>query len=114
MILSIFSWTCWPFIYHHQSFVQVFCLFFRLSFSSWGFPGGSAGKESACSAGDPGSITGSGRFPGEENSYLLQYSGHENSTDYIVHGVTKSDLFSLVFHCGHDSVTFTFTFLAEL
>ena len=30
-----------------------------------GFPGGSAGKESACNAGDPGSIPGLGRFPGE-------------------------------------------------
>ena len=31
------------------------------------FPGGSNSKESACSAGDPGSIPGSGRFPGEGN-----------------------------------------------
>ena len=30
----------------------------------WGFPGGSDGKESACNAGDPGSIPGSGRSPG--------------------------------------------------
>ena len=30
-----------------------------------GFPGGSAGKESACNVGDLGSITGSGRCPGE-------------------------------------------------
>ena len=39
-----------------------------------GFPGSSVGKESACSVGDPGSIPGSGRFPGEGNSNLLQYS----------------------------------------
>ena len=32
-----------------------------------GFPGGSDGKESACSAGDSGSIPGSGRSPGEGN-----------------------------------------------
>ena len=38
-----------------------------------GFPGNSAGKESACSAGDPGSIPGSGRFPGEGIGYPLQY-----------------------------------------
>ena len=39
------------------------------------FPGGSAGKESAsCSGGDPGSIPGSGRSPGEGNSNLLCYS----------------------------------------
>ena len=34
----------------------------------WSFPGGSDGKESACSAGDPGSIPGLGRSPGEGNS----------------------------------------------
>jgi len=35
--------------------------------SFWGLPGNSAGKKSTCSAGDPGSIPGSGRFPGEGN-----------------------------------------------
>ena len=38
------------------------------------FPGSSAGKESACSAGDPSSIPESGSFPGEEIAYPLQYS----------------------------------------
>ena len=38
------------------------------------FPGSSAGKESACNTGDPGSIPGSGRSPGEGNSYPLQCS----------------------------------------
>ena len=42
-----------------------------------GFPGGSAGKESACNAGDLGLIPGLGRSPGEGNGYLLQYSGLE-------------------------------------
>ena len=55
-----------------------------------GFPGGSAGKESACNAGDLGSITGLGRSRGKENSYPLHYSGLENSKDCIVHGITKS------------------------
>ena len=32
---------------------------------TWSFPGGSDGKESACNAGDPGSIPGSGKFPRE-------------------------------------------------
>ena len=44
----------------------------------WGFPGSSAGKESAYNAGDLGSIPGSGRFPGEGNGYPLQYSYLEN------------------------------------
>ena len=55
-----------------------------------GFPGGSAGKESACSAGDLGSIPGLGRSPGEGNGPSLQYSGLENSMDSIDHGVAKS------------------------
>ena len=46
-----------------------------------GFPGGSDGKESACNAGDPGLILGSGRFPGEGNGYPFQYSYLENSMD---------------------------------
>ena len=47
-----------------------------------GFPGVSDGKESACNEGDPGSITGSGRFPGEGNSKLLRrYSCLKNSMD---------------------------------
>ena len=55
-----------------------------------GFPGGLAGEESACSAGDLGSIPGSGRSPGEGKGYPLQYSGLENSMNCIAHGVTKS------------------------
>ena len=39
-----------------------------------GFPGSSAGKESACNAGDPSLILGPGRSPGEETGYPLQYS----------------------------------------
>ena len=38
------------------------------------FPGSSAGKESACNAGDPSSIPGSGRSAGERIGYPLQYS----------------------------------------
>ena len=55
-----------------------------------GFPGGTAGKDSACYVGDLGSVPGLERSPGEENGYPLQYSGPENSMDCIVHGVTKS------------------------
>ena len=45
------------------------------------YPGDSAGKESACNAGDLGLIPGLGRSPGEGNGYPLQYSGRENSMD---------------------------------
>ena len=54
-----------------------------------GFPCGSAGKESACNAGDLGSIPGLGRSPGEGNGYPLQYSGLENSMDCIVNEVER-------------------------
>ena len=46
-----------------------------------GFPGGSNGKESACNAGDPGLIPGSGRSPEEGNGNPIQYSCLENSMD---------------------------------
>ena len=51
---------------------------------NWGSPGGSDNKESVCSAGDPGLISGWERFPGEGKGYPLQYSGLENSMDCIV------------------------------
>ena len=55
-----------------------------------GFPGGLAGKESACNAGDLGLIPGLGRSPGEGNSYPLQYSGLENSMDSVVQRSQKA------------------------
>ena len=54
------------------------------------FLGSSAGKEFACNAGDPDSIPRLGRSPREGNGDPLQYSDLENSIDYIVHGVAKS------------------------
>ena len=59
-----------------------------------GFPRGSDGKESACSAGDLGLIPRLGRSPGEGNVYPLQYSCLEDAMDRgawqaVVHGVTK-------------------------
>ena len=61
-----------------------------------GFPDGSDGEESACNAGDPGSIPGSGRSSGGGNGSPLQYSYLENPMDRgawqtTVHGVAKSD-----------------------
>ena len=60
-----------------------------------GFPGGSDGKESTCNAGDPGSIPGSGRSPGEGNGNPLQYSCLGSPMDIGAwqatgHGVTES------------------------
>ena len=66
----------------------------RILFSH-GFPGGSDGKESACKAGDPGSIPGLGKSPREGNGYPLQYSCLENfinrrAWQATIYGVTKS------------------------
>ena len=60
------------------------------------YPGDSNGKEPACNAGDPGSIPGWERSPGEGNGNPLQYSCLENSMNRgacwaVVHGVTESD-----------------------
>ena len=65
-----------------------------------GFPCGSAGKESSCTAGDLGSIPGLGRSHGEGKGYPLQCSGLENSMDCIVHGVSKSRTRLSNFHCN--------------
>ena len=48
-----------------------------------GLPGGSDNRESACNAGDPGSIPESRRSPGEGNGYPLQDSCLENSMDRL-------------------------------
>ena len=51
--------------------------------SKVGFPDSLVGKESACTAGDPGSIPGSGRSTGEGKGYPFQYSHLENSMGTI-------------------------------
>ena len=58
------------------------------------FPGGPDGKESACNGGDPSSIPGSGRSPGEEHGNPLPYSCLGNITDRgawraVVHGLAE-------------------------
>ena len=68
---------------------------FDFHMTSLDFPGGSDRKESACSAGDLGSVPGWGRSPGEGNGTPLQYSCLENPMDRgawqtIVHAVSKS------------------------
>ena len=72
-----------------------------------GFPGGSEGKESACSVGEPGSVPALGRSPGERNGNPLQYLCLENSMDRGAwqatdHGVER---------VSHDQETNIFTFI---
>ena len=67
-----------------------------------GFPGGSQGKESACNEGDPGSIPGLRRSPGEGNGSPLQFSCLENPMDRgawwaTVHGVAESQMTEWLF-----------------
>ena len=87
-----------------------------------GFPCGSAVKESACNAGDLGSIPGLGRSPGEGTGYPLQNSGLENAMDYTVHGVAKGWTWLSAFHSDththtrthtHTGLYFTAGFLKE-
>ena len=63
-----------------------------------GFPYSSVGKESACNAGDLGSIPRSGRFPGEGNGNLLQYSCLENFKD---RGAWRATILGIT-RVGHD------------
>ena len=58
--------------------------------SSWGFPGGSVGKESACKARSPGPIPGLGRSPREGNGNPLQYSCLGNPVDRVEQGRLQS------------------------
>ena len=67
----------------------------EMEFPGGWFPGGSDGKDSACSAEDPSSIPGSGRSPGKGNGNPFQYSCLESPMDRggwraIVHRVAKS------------------------
>ena len=64
-------------------------IFLPFAFLSLGFPGGSAGKESACNAGDLGSIPELGRSPGRGHGNPLQYRVLENSMDCVIHRVAK-------------------------
>ena len=74
----------------------------------WGFPGGSDGKASACKAGYPGSIPGSGRSPGEGNGNPLQHSCWK-----IAWTEEPGRLQSMGSQrVGHDQVGHDFTFLS--
>ena len=94
---------CWLMaIWNIANFLDFFYLFiwhlFLIPILCWGFPCGLAGKESICNVGDLGSSPELGRFPGEGKGYPLQYSSLENSMDFIVHGVTKSQTWMSDFH----------------
>ena len=83
----------WP--YRSLSAKRCLCFLICCLGLSWGFSGGSDGKEPAGNAGDPGLIPGSGRSPGEGNGNPLQYSCLENPMDRevwqaTVHTVTKN------------------------
>ena len=67
----------------HEAFCHVITLGKIDLVYNWclGFPGGTVIKNPPANAGDMGSVPGSGRSPGERNSYLLQYSCLENSMD---------------------------------
>ena len=64
-----------------KSCYKIHLSFGNIDSGNSGFPGGSEVKASACNVGDPGSIPGSGRSPGEGNGNPLQYSCLENPLD---------------------------------
>ena len=101
------SKTFYAHLFMQKHKVHIILFSWRPIFQLKGFPGGSVGKESACKAGDQGSIPGSGRSPEEGNGNPLEYSCLENSIDRgawwaTVHGVTKSQTrlsdFTFTFH----------------
>ena len=72
--------------------IPIIYLYITYLYYILGFPGGSHGKESACNVGDPGSIPGSGRSPGEGNVFLPGEShGWRRLVGATVHGVAESD-----------------------
>ena len=86
--------TLWLFVYYIYDGVHLlipFSQFIYPSSKKLGFPESSAGKESACNAGDLGSVPGLGRSPGEGKGYPLQYSGLENPMDYAKSQTRLSD-----------------------
>ena len=69
--------TVWVKFFHPSSLLSFLLKYFIIQClytEWWASPDSSVGKESACNAGDPSLIPGSGRSPGEGVSYLLQYS----------------------------------------
>ena len=78
--------------------MYIFCHFYINPYTFLGFPGGSVSKESACNVGDLGLIAGLGRSSGEGNGLPTPCSGLENSMDWRVHGVAKSQIGLSNFH----------------
>ena len=113
--IHLFSVSVSLFLFHKKSSFESF--YFRVYIS---FPSGSVGKESACNAGDPGSIPGLGRSPGEGNGNPLQYSCLENPMDGgarpdTVHGIEKSQtrlcdlhIFLSLYKCYHTLLFLTY------
>ena len=87
---------CKIFVYQSCHCGICICIYiYIITYMNEGFPGGSAGKESACNEGDLGSIPGPGRSPGEGNGNPLQCSCLENPRDgrawwAAIYGVAQS------------------------
>ena len=78
---AILTHLLFPYILDRSTYMQILKNKCYGTTQSTDFPGGSDGKESTFSAGDPGLIPASGRASGEGNSNPLQYSCLENSMD---------------------------------
>ena len=75
------------------------------------FPGGSDGKESACNEGDPGSIPGLGRFPGEGNGcpppVFLPRESMDITAWQVLKGSNTPEQQTLSLHCHHTQPQFS-------
>ena len=113
-------WNLWCKLWIHRYNALKFHFYscnLKCHFCSCDFPGGSAGKEYACNAGDPGLIPGSGRSPGGGHGNPFQYFCLENSIDRRVwqakvHGITKSQTW--LTHTQLKKLTKLFKNLAKL
>ena len=107
MIYNAWANTCITYIFlykHTHIYININVYIF------WGFPCGSAGKESSCNAEDLGLIPGLGRSPGEGKGYPLQYSGLENSMDYSPWSHKESDMTDQLSHRHTHTHTHTHIF----
>ena len=110
MIYNAWANTCITYIFlykHTHIYININVYIF------WGFPCGSAGKESSCNAEDLGLIPGLGRSPGEGKGYPLQYSGLENSMDYSPWSHKESDMTDQLSHRHTHTHTHTHIFSAS-
>ena len=106
--LLVEPWTLFVLFYLAVPSLSAVHRIFSCRLRTLGFPGGSAGQESACSAGGLGSVPGLGRTPGEGGSYPLQFWPGEYQGLYSPQGrkeLAMKRANSWLWHAGSSSLT---------